>query len=119
MAGNRKDNSVIDLRGAIALPDPGKRQVFMPPSVWEVRKVRACNLMNLTPELTKAWANAMEGLVSAMDEGADVAEGVVPRNGADILSLLGFHVQYVGAQGEADLVRVCLTDPFVTSKVLS
>ena len=112
-------DGIIDLRGAKLLKNPNERDIFMPPTVVEVRRVRAANLMNKTPELTKAWANAMEGLVSAMDEGADVAEGVVPRNGADILSLLGFHVQYVGAQGEADLVRVCLTDPFVTSKVLS
>ena len=107
----------IDLRGAIPLPDPGTRKVFMPPSALEVRRVRAANLMNLTPELTKAWASAMTGLCKGLDEGLDVVEGLIPRDGADLLRLLGFHVQYVGKEGEADKVRVCLTDPFVTLEV--
>ena len=108
-----------DMRGAIALPDPGTRKVFMPPSAIEVRRVRAANIMNRSPELTKAWALAMGGLTEAMDEGADVVEGVVPRGGADVLGLLGFHAQFLCEQGEADVVRVCLTDPFVTKAVMS
>lgn len=115
MAGNKD----LDLRGAIALPDPGTRKVFMPPSVWEVRKVRAANLMNKSPELTKAWHDAVNGLVSAFDEGADVVEGLVPTGGADVLSLLGFHAQFVRKQEPGDWVRVCLTDPFTTKAVLS
>ena len=116
MAGNNKNN-IIDLRGGIPLPDPGTRKVFMPPSALEVRRVRAANLMNATPELTKAWHDSVNGLVRGLDEGLDVVEGLVPRDGADLLRLLGFHVQYIGKEGEADKVRVCLTDPFVTLEV--
>ena len=108
-----------DLRGAIALPEPGQRKVFMPPSALDVKRVRAANLMNKTPELTRAWHDAVNGMVQGLDEGLDVVEGLVPEGGADVLSLLGFHTQFVRKQGEGDLVRVCLTDPFVTSKVLS
>lgn len=118
MAGD-KENSVIDLRGAKLLPSPNERRVFVPPSVWEVRKVRAANLMNRTPELAKAWHDAMNGLVAAMDGGLDVVEGLVPRGGAGVLSLLGFCTEHLGEQGEADRVRVSLTDPFVAQKVMS
>lgn len=117
MAGNK--TNLPNLRGAIALPDPGKRTVFMPPTALDVKRVRAANLMNKTPELTRAWHDAVNGMVKGLDEGLDVVEGVVPEGGADVLSLLGFHVQFVCKRGPGDLVRVCLTAPFVTSKVLS
>lgn len=111
MAGDKND--VIDLRGARLLKDPKERQVFMPPSVVEVRRVRAANLMNATPELARAWGEAVSGMVSGFDNGLDAVEGLVPRGGASVLALLGFYVEFVGQEGEADRVKVCLTDPYM------
>lgn len=106
-----------DLRGAIALPPPGQRRVFVPATAEDLRKRMAMELMN--GENVNAWAHAMGGIAEGFLGGHAVVEVGVPEGGADVLALLGYHTQFVGKEGNGDLVRVCLTDPFVTSKVLS